>query len=60
MFFGSTILNKVKFGNQNCDYYIVNCIILIFIVRERRENKNKTEVTVENIKESNKNIGLGC
>lgn len=47
-----------KFGNQNCNYSVtkfITYIILLFVVRERRENKNRTEVTVDNIKESNQN-----
>lgn len=31
-------------------------MIYLYLVRERREHKNKTEGMVENIKESNKNI----
>lgn len=45
-------LKNISFISQ---IYFVD---LLCLVRERREHKNKTEVTAENIKESNNNINI--
>lgn len=52
MFSDLTILNKVKleiYYLHSKNYYFD----YLCLVRERREHKNKTEETAENIKESN-------